>query len=126
MFKSSLLFLVFSVRLSHCKADHLDLNRLRIVQQPVVHVGDACWALCYHMSAFRTGYPDDLCDNANPSSCENSVCTFLYWSTTEDGTPGLIYDSTGSTLTPEERAQALTCSQASDINQDIRQNLESR
>jgi hypothetical protein len=123
MVTTPLLFVILSVRLSHCLTNHLNINRSRFFQQPVVQVGDACWALCYHISAFHTGYADDLCDNSNPSSCENTLCTFLYWSTTEDGNPGLIYDSTGSTLTPEEREQPLTCSQASHINQQIRQNL---
>ena len=75
---------------------------------------DPCRRVCGLYTAALTTQGEDLCD-PNISQCNGGFCTYLYWSTTEDGRPGLIYSLTGQSLTPSERSRPLTCDAAERI-----------
>jgi hypothetical protein len=62
---------------------------------------DPCVRLCEEFSADRRGAGYNLCDHESLSQCVRGVdgtetCTNLYWSTTEEGEVGLVYDTVPS------------------------------
>jgi len=62
---------------------------------------DPCVRLCEEFSADRRGAGYNLCDHESLSQCVRGVdgtetCTNLYWSTTEQGERGLVYDTVPS------------------------------
>ena len=77
---------------------------------------DPCWLVCDEYSAVRNGMGFDLC-GPSASRCDEStnLCTFLYWSRTEDGAEGLINGEMEPDLTPEEMASPLTCPRAREM-----------
>ena len=74
---------------------------------------DPCPLVCDEYSRTRTGLDFDLCGPSS-SRCDvaSNICTFLYWSRTEDGQEGLINSEIEPDLTPEELASPLTCPRA--------------
>jgi len=86
---------------------------------------DPCVRLCDEFSSDRLGAGDTLCE-FEPSRCvapENpgdvcAVCTYLYWSETDDGQAGLVYSRFGDDLSAEESSRIVTCEDAAQILHD--------
>jgi hypothetical protein len=81
---------------------------------------DECRLLCIEFSAERRGNGFDLCE-AQSSVCYFSsqsndwFCRHLFWSSTEDGERGLIYERDVSTLENSEIQNPVTCRDARHI-----------
>ena len=79
---------------------------------------DPCETLCDEFSANRRGNGYDLCDDPRQSRCvpynhfDLFVCSDLYWSTSEDGNPGLVYIVDSANLDEMEASQPVTCAEA--------------
>ena len=82
---------------------------------------DPCTVLCREFRAGRQGNGFDLCDTNVESFClstgwmDTPRCAFLYWSTTEDGAPGLVYSLNGTDVSETERDSPVTCQAAGRI-----------
>ena len=95
-------------------------------------MSDPCYLLCEEFSASRRGQGDDLCTDTRQSACvppQNDwglyVCSHLYWSTSEDGHPGLVYSIDGQDLIGSELQNPVTCSDADRLVSGDTQNYES-
>jgi len=77
--------------------------------------GDPCTKVCESYTANRLGRGANLCDGPISTCNSENFCTHLYWSTTENGSRGLIYSDDVSDLFPEELANPVTCDQAFEL-----------
>ena len=79
-------------------------------------IDPSCGLVCDEYSAVRTGLGYDLCGPSS-SQCDaaSNTCTFLYWSTTEDGQQGLINSQVETDLTEDELSNPLLCSRAREM-----------
>ena len=79
---------------------------------------DPCAILCDEFSADLRGNGFDLCDDPRGSTCVPfsefgfNVCTNLFWSSLDDGSPGLVYAINGENLPESETANPVTCADA--------------
>jgi len=82
---------------------------------------DVCGHLCDDFSANGRGNGYDLCDSPQQSRCvynvthDADVCTNLYWSFTEEGGDGIVYETDASGLTDEEFNRPVWCADARHI-----------
>ena len=74
---------------------------------------DMCAELCLLYTADGRGNGFDLCDAPEASTCNSEfICTNLYWSVTEAGALGLVYETDPLF---DQDLRPLTCSDAGDI-----------
>ena len=78
---------------------------------------DPCVRLCEEFTAERRGAGYNLCDTENLSQCVvrrdgQELCTNLFWSTTEDGQRGLIYDTYSHDESPVSCLEAASTANA--------------
>ena len=82
---------------------------------------DVCRELCETFSAGGRGNGFDLCTSPQQSRCVYNgyygyeICTNLYWSVTENGEDGLVYETDQASLTVDEAERPLTCGHAGDL-----------
>ena len=79
------------------------------------HSVDICMQLCNVFTADSRGNGFDLCESPEGSTCNSSSeCTNLFWSRTDDGASGIVYE-TNRDLIEMDRLEPLTCEDAGQI-----------
>ncbi len=115
-------FLVLSAVVSHCAV--ATFHSAELYSGPARRL-DPCVRLCNEFSSDRLGAGETLCEQDQsrcvaPESVGDvlAFCTYLYWSETDDGQPGLMYSRFGDDLTVDECSRIVTCEDAAQILHD--------
>ena len=102
------------------------INGAQLYPESARHL-DPCLRLCGEFSADRRGAGETLCE-FEVSRCIESwddvsaVCTYLYWSQTDDGQAGIVYSQDDSNLVVVDPTleRIVTCEDAAQILYDSR------